>query len=350
MNKYIILTSRIDSNQNKAHVLNILPGPPLQLSPSSTRVALLDISFSLMEDLNDPARKQNTLIFPVDQSKNEIITFPRNGTIEEFNHEIQSIVARKFPGQVKSPNLKFGIRDLGIYEDYIHYGFLRPRWEVWWEKKGEGDVNTYQPPFLFHDKHQNVIYQIPGYYSGNSPIFINLSKWFCSKHVYGGIVFSQEENVERLRHFTRWRFCAKEIGTLFPIQLAAKPLVKVTDYESSRPPSSFEAFRIPLKTVDELYHEKTLMKTKCLNISCNLIDIRDGNTQRILESIIISPDINNENYGIFERYNCTFAQPKFHKVNLTSIKEIEIEIKENSTGKLLKIPTGETVLTLQIIT
>lgn len=351
MNKLIIVSSDecppeyLQTNGVNGKIMNIVPGPPLILSPRS-QIALLDITLPLMEDYSDPARNENVVIFPADQSKNTSLIFPSTTSIDEINNRLFVTMAQKCPGQSPSKDNKFEMHDVTDPENKFHdeASALGSSNQMWYEWKGDADnERMYQAPYLCDDRHQNTIYQVPGYHTGNIPVFLQLSEAFRNNHKYGGLLFSPDENSERLRHFTKWRFCKKELGTSFPMQPISKPLVqiKLTD------PTSKDAvvFKIPPVSSQEEYDGNIVRKTKQIDITCNLLE----KNSKVLETLIVSPSTHIGNmFGTFQRFNARFQSPKYHRVSGSHVSEIILNIKDHATGKCIKLPVGSVIATLMI--
>lgn len=338
--KYIILSS-LDcehSSRNKAYICNTLKGRPLSISSEDSRIALLDITFPLQDDPRDPQKNVNVLIFPVDQSKNETMIIPPGSTLEDLNAMLMNMMSRKFPSQFKAPALKFSVYDGSGEEDSS--GMLL-------KQGSEFGSENYQAPWLCFDPFQGLIYQIPGYYNGNLPVFLQLSESLLDRFRYGGMIFAPEENRERFRHFSRWKFCRREIGTEFPTQLVSKPLIKVEPSRNAFAASTMiptpPIFKIPKITKEELISATFVRKTKNIVITCNLIDAPD----KVMETLVVTPEANVNGY--FHRFNHRFTSPKFHRISETQgIKDINLCIKDRSTNSLLSLPVGETIATIVI--
>lgn len=341
MDKFIIVSSDLCNQKfNKANVCNVIPGPPLLVSRES-RVALIDISIPLVEDMTDIKKNQCVLIFPVDQTQNELITFGTSRSVDELNTTIGNIMSRKFSSQLRAPSLKLIMRDMTQY--WFNYDLPAPGFkEMWFERGIEMDHNTYQPPHLYYDKFEKIVYQIPGFHTGNIPVFINLCESFFNRPFrYGGMVLTPEENTQRLRNFSRWRFCRKELGSSFPIQIVSKPLIKV---ECNNPLKHDMVYKIPAMTSEEQYDAEIVRKTKEIEITCNLVD----SSSKILDTLVVTPEVISESFGQYQRFNTRILSPKFHRLSCDNVKEIKLCVKDRSKNEELKFPSGSVVATLLI--
>lgn len=350
---YIIVSSVSSYNSNKADVSNIIPGPPIIFPFHVTRVALVDLTFPLREE--DEGRNESILTFPVDPSKNETIIIPPDSSIDNINHQVDEIVT-KIVGSTnsKATTRRFIFKDLNVERNRRYFGVAEKMKEVWLEQtKLSEDDNTYYPPYLYLDPHENIVYQVPGYYFGNIPMFLDLSESFLSKHIYGGMVFTPEENTERVKYFSRWTFCRKELGAPFPLQKATKPLSLITaprllpqhwDPTLSNDPSF--VYKIPKPTETELAYEHIFSNTREVEVRCNLLEISEGNIEKTIDTFVFTPKFDRDHISTFQRFNVRIVNPKYHRMRSNQVKEIKIQIKDRKSGKLLMLKCGEVVATL----
>lgn len=343
MIKYIIVSSHSSPNLNKAQTVNHLPGKPILLPPHA-RVSLVDITFPSHENESEISMNQLKILFPVDNTKNDDIIIEPNSSIETINAQVSNVVARKVGNNLKSNELKFKIYDMMVQAGNNYWSPDEPgKKEIWFEEKGEPRVHLYQPPYLYIDKHENIVYQINGYYDGNLPILMDLPDCFLKQVKYGGVIFTPKENSERVGYFSRWKFCKKEIGSSFPMQKATKTLTTVAMNNSLN-----YVYKIPPITADDRLRDEMVRRTKEISISCNLIAVIDGNNDQELDSFVISPDLGLENFGYFLRQNIRVLEPKKHRVGHDKLQTIELNIKDKHTGRLLNLTIGEVIATLAI--
>ena len=97
---------------------------------------------------------------------------------------------------------------------------------------------------------------------------------------------------------------------------------------------------------DELNEERIFLNTKEIEVNCNLLETSDGNLGRTLETFVTTRYVSSVPNGMFQRFNTRMLNPKYHRMIFNEVKEINIQIKDRHSGKLLKLDSGEVIATL----
>lgn len=338
--RFIVVSSFYSKTSTISNIVNILPNPPLKLF-YGTKIALIDLSIPIYENIDDESMKESVVTFPTDSTRNECFVTASTSSLDDINHEVSLIVSKKVIPNFKSAVGKFDIMDMSNAQNADYYGLSKTKNEIWFEPTAEPDHSTYQPPILYRDPHENVVYQVPGYFNGNSPIFINLSESFLATHTYGGMVFSPQENVDRVKYFSRWKFCRRELGVPFPPQKASKPLIQALNLSESK-----AVYRIPPLSNDEHFKDEETRRTKEIDVCCNLIETSEGNVRQIMDTLVIYPDLLSASFGGLHRLNVRITDPKYHHVKAGIVSKIQLQIKERKSQQLFSIDKGEIFATL----